>query len=147
MKIVLKEDVQKLGKRGETINVADGYARNYLLPKSLALAANPHNMKLLEIEKKKIVAKEIKEKAEAESLAARLENISLTVVKKVGENDILYGSVTAAEISDLLKNEGIEIDKKKIELNEAIKTTGIFTIPIKIYKDISAEIKLWIVKE
>ncbi len=147
MKIVLKEDVHKLGKRGETLNVADGYARNYLLPKGLALVANSHNLRLLELEKKKIVAKEIKERAEAEVLAARLENISLTVVKKVGENDILYGSVTTAEISDLLKNEGIEIDKKKIELDEAIKTTGIFTIPIKIYKDISAEIKLWIVKE
>lgn len=147
MKVVLKEDIDNVGKRGEKVDVADGYARNYLLPKGLALLATIHNLKLLDIEKRKIVAHEIKEKAEAEVLAGKLAQKSLTVVRKVGESDILYGSVTAADICELLQKEGIEIDRRKIELEEPIKTTGIFTIPIRIYKDVSAEIKLWIVKE
>ncbi|MEW5805907.1 MAG: 50S ribosomal protein L9 [Acidobacteriota bacterium] len=147
MKVILRQNVEKLGKQGETVSVKDGYARNFLFPKKLALPATPQNLRFIDQEKRRVAVKEIKEKTEAEALASKLSQISLTVIKKVGENDILYGSVTAAEISDLLKREGIEIDKRKIEIEEPIKTLGIFTVPVKVHQDVTAEVKVWIVKE
>ncbi len=147
MKVILKADVEKLGKRGDIVKVADGYARNFLLPKGLALKENPSNLKIIEEEKKLLAVKQVKEKAEAEAMAEKLKQVSITVVKKVGENEVLYGSVTSSEIADLLKKEGIEVDRRKIEIADPIKTTGIFNVPIKIHPEVSAEIKVWVVKE
>lgn len=147
MKVILKADVEKLGKRGDIVKVADGYARNFLLPKGLALKENPSNLKIIEEEKKLLAVKQVKEKAEAETMAEKLKQVSITVVKKVGENEVLYGSVTSSEIADLLKKEGIEVDRRKIEIADPIKTTGIFNVPIKIHPEVSAEIKVWVVKE
>lgn len=147
MKVILRADVEKLGKRGDIVKVADGYARNYLLPKGLALKETSSNLKLFEEEKKLLAVKQVKEKAEAEAIAEKIKQISITIVKKVGENEVLYGSVTSAEIADLLIKEGIEIDRRKIEIDDPIKTTGIFNIPIKIHPEVTAELKVWVVKE
>lgn len=147
MKVILRADVEKLGKRGDIVKVADGYARNYLLPKGLALKETSSNLKLFEEEKKLLAVKQVKEKAEAEAIAEKIKQISITIVKKVGENEVLYGSVTSAEIADLLIKEGIEIDRRKIEIDDPIKTTGIFNVPIKIHPEVTAELKVWVVKE
>ncbi len=147
LKIILRADIEKLGKRGDIVKVSNGYARNYLLPKGLALEETPCNLKIFEEEKKLLTVKLVKEKTEAEDLAAKLKQVSLTIVKKVGENEILYGSVTTAEIAELLEKEGFQIERRKIELAEPIKTTGIFNVPIKIHKEVTAEIKVWVVKE
>jgi large subunit ribosomal protein L9 len=147
LKVILRADVEKLGKRGDAVKVADGYARNYLLPKGLALIETPGSLKIIEEEKKLLAVKQVKEKAEAEALSEKLKQVSLTIVKKVGENEVLYGSVTSTEIEELLKKEGIEVDRRKIELSEPIKTTGIFNVPIKIHPEVTSEIKVWVVKE
>jgi large subunit ribosomal protein L9 len=147
LKVILKADVEKLGKRGDIVKVADGYARNYLLPRGLALKESSDNLKIIEEEKKLLAVKQVKEKAEAEVMAEKLKQISITIVKKVGENEALYGSVTSTEIADLLKKEGMEVDRRKIEIGDPIKTTGIFNVPIKVHPEVTAEIKVWVVKE
>lgn len=147
MKVILRADVEKLGKRGDVVKVANGYARNYLLPKGLALQETPENLKIIEEHKILLAVKQVKEKAEAEDIADKLKQVSLTIVKKVGENEVLYGSVTTLEIAELLKKEGIDIDRRKIEMVDSIKTTGIFNVPIKIHAEVTAEIKVWVVKE
>jgi large subunit ribosomal protein L9 len=147
MKVILKEDVKHLGKRGSVVDVSEGYGRNYLLPKKVAVKITPGNLKQVDREKRIIEIKMIKEKQEAEKLAARIGEISCTIVRKVGENDVLYGSVTSGDVQTVLKEEGFEIDKKKIVLDEPIKTLGIYKIPIKIHRDVTATMKLWVVKE
>jgi large subunit ribosomal protein L9 len=147
MKVILKEDVKHLGKRGTVVDVSEGYGRNYLLPKKVAVKITPGNLKQIDREKRIIEIKMIKEKQEAEKLAARIGEVSCTIVRKVGENDALYGSVTSGDVQTVLKEEGFEIDKKKIVLDEPIKTLGIYKIPIKIHRDVTATMKLWVVKE
>jgi large subunit ribosomal protein L9 len=147
MRIVLREDIEKLGRRGEVIRVADGYARNFLLPKGKALLATDGNLKTIEREKRRYVIRQAKEKDESAALAQRLAGVSCTVVRKVGENDVLYGSVTAADIAEYLEREGISVDKRRIQLGEPIKSLGIYTVPIRLHPEVSAEIKVWVVKE
>lgn len=146
MQIILRANVEKLGKEGELVTVADGYARNYLIPKKLAVIATEKNRQLLEREKKIEIDRATKAKKEAEILANELANVSCTINVQVGENDRLFGSVTANDIANALAELGYNIDRRKIILEEPIKELGLFTIPIKLHADITANIKLWVVK-
>lgn len=147
MKVILTEDVAHLGSAGDMLKVRDGYARNYLIPKAMAVSATTQNVRQLEHQKRQIQAKLAKLKKESEGLAQRIENISCTIARAAGEEDKLFGSVTSADIYASLKNEGIEVDKKKILLDEPIKSLGIFTVPIKIHSEVTAQLKIWVVKE
>ena len=147
MRIVLREDVEKLGRRGEIVDVAAGYARNFLLPKGKALHATDGNLKRVEQERRKFAVRLAKEKEDAAAMARRLAGISCTIVRKVGENDHLYGSVTPADIAEYLAKEGVELDKRRILLDEPIKALGIYTIPVKLHPEVSGEIRVWVVKE
>jgi large subunit ribosomal protein L9 len=147
MQIVLKEDIDKLGRRGEVVKVANGYARNYLLPLGKALPATPGNLKVIEREKRRYVVRQTKEKEENETLSRRIQALSLTLVRKVGESDVLYGSVTSGDIAEALSKEGVVVDKRRIQLAEPIKSLGIYTIPVRLHPEVTAEVKVWVVKE
>jgi len=146
MKVVLLEDIPKLGKMGDLIQTKDGYARNYLLPKKLAVPANPQNLKTLEHQKTLLKQKQNRVKRDAEKLAQKIERISCTISKPAGEEDKLFGSVTSLDIEESLNEEGLEIDRKKILLEEPIKTLGIYKVPIKLHPEVTAHIKIWVVK-
>ena len=147
MKVILRDHVTNLGERGEIVNVARGYARNYLVPKGLAFEATPGNIRTIELQKKVWEAREVKVVEEAQAFADRLAAVELSVIKKAGESETLYGSVTNAEIAELLSAKGIEIDRRKIHLEEPIKSLGEFTIPVKIHPKVTAEIKLKVAPE
>lgn len=147
MRIVLREDVDNLGDRGQIVNVAPGYARNFLIPKGLALPATPGNLKMLELRRKVWAAREAKETVEAKAFAERLSALSLRVEKKAGESDTLYGSVTTSEIAELLAAEGIEVDRRRIQLAHPIKSLGTFTVPVKIYRQVYGRVSLHVVPE
>jgi large subunit ribosomal protein L9 len=147
MEVILAEDIPSLGPRGKIVKVSDGYARNYLIPRKLALPATETNRKIIEQKFKQIMLKEAKDKKTAEMLAQQLSTISLTIPKKAGENDLLFGTVTSNEIAEELNKLNIEIDKRKIVLEEPIRRLGIYQIPIRLHKDVTATIKLWIIKE
>jgi len=147
MQIVLKEDIEKLGRRGEVVKVSDGYARNYLLPLGKALLATPGNMKVIEREKRRYVARLAKERDDNEAVASRIRALSLTLVRKVGENDMLYGSVTSSDIAEGLEKEGIVVDKRRVQLVDPIKSLGIYQVPIRLHPEVTAEVKVWVVKE
>ncbi len=147
MKVILTEDIPQLGSASDIISVKDGYARNFLIPNGMAVMASTQNIKNLEHQKRQIHAKLNKIKREAETLAKRIETVSCTITKVVGEEDKLFGSVTSADIQESLNNEGIEIDKKKINLEEPIKSLGIFTVPVKVHPEVTANLKVWVVKE
>ena len=147
MKVILKSDVERLGKTGDVVNVAVGYARNYLFPQGKALEASARNMEVIEVEKKNIAKTQERKKLESEALAEKLEQLSLTISKQAGENDKLFGTVTAMEIAGALEKEGQVIDKRKIILEEPIKTLGIYSIPIRLHAEVTAQVKVWVVKE
>ena len=147
MKLILRDHVTNLGERGEIVSVARGYARNYLVPKGLAFEATPGNIRMIELQKKVWEAREVKVVSEAQAFATRLAAVELSVTKKSGESETLYGSVTNAEIAELLAAKGIEIDRRKIHLEEPIKSLGEFTIPVKIHPKVTAEIKLKVAPE
>ncbi len=147
MKVIFKSNIDKVGLIGEVKEVKDGFARNFLIPKGLAVESNALNLKNLKQEQTKLKAKETKDKEKAKIFAKELENHSYTISCKAGVDDKLYGAVTAQDISDCIKQEIAEIDKKKIHLEEAIKKLGVYQIPIKIYPDVIANIKVWVVKE
>ncbi|MEK6590019.1 MAG: 50S ribosomal protein L9 [Nitrospinota bacterium] len=147
MKIILKDDIKGLGSNGQELIVADGYARNYLIPKGFAVAATAGNIKTIENEKRQKRRKIARLKEEAAETAKRLEGISCRLVKNVGESDRLFGSVTTQDIVDQLKKDGFDIDKKKIELDTPIKNLGTYTIPVKLQPDVIAHLKVEVVKE
>lgn len=147
MKIILREDVRTLGERGQIVSVARGYARNYLLPKGLAMEVTPGNLHALEFQKKVGEGREVKQVGEAQAFADRLAKVELSVAKKVGESETLYGSVTNSEIADLLAAKGFEIDRRKIQLDEPIRAVGEFKIPIKLHRQVIAEVKLNVIAE
>jgi len=147
MQIILQEDVEKLGNRGQVVEVAEGYARNFLLPRKLALEANAGNMKRLEKMRAAFVKKEATEKGDAQKLAELLAGVSLEIARKSGENDQLFGSVTTADISDALAAQGYTIDKRKLQLAEPIKLIGNFDIPVKLHREVVASVKLAVKKE
>lgn len=147
MKVILRQDYESLGKVGDIINVKSGYARNFLLPKKIAMLVTKENLKILEQEKRQESIKASKEKISAEKLAKELEKVSLTASVAVGGEDRLFGSVTAQTVSDLLKEKGHDIDKKKILLEDPIKELGIYTVNIKLHPEVEGKVKVWVVKE
>jgi large subunit ribosomal protein L9 len=147
MKIILRQDFEALGKIGDMVTVKDGYARNFLIPKQIAILANQKNMKILEQERKRLEIQRNKDKHQAEALAKELEKVSITATVTVGEEDRVFGSVTAQIIAELLKEKGYDIDKKKIHLEEPIKALGIYTVSLKLHQDVDANVRVWVVKE
>ena len=147
MKVILRQNTEGLGQVGEVVDVKDGYARNFLIPRKLAYAALKGNVKALEEEKKTLSKKREQELATAETLAAELEKVSVTIPVQVGEEDKIFGSVTTQMISDALKEKGHEIDKRKIEIDEPIKALGIYGVSIKLHPSVNAKIKVWVVRE
>ncbi len=147
MKIILKEDFENLGKVGEVVEVKDGFARNYLIPKQVALQATQQNLKIFDQEKARNKIKLSKDKRDAELLAEQLKEVSLTANVQVGEEDKIFGAVTSQNISELLSSKGFEIDKRKIQLEEPLKALGVFEVPIKLHTEVEAKIKVWVVKE
>ena len=142
MEIILRETIDNLGRAGQVVKVADGYARNYLLPKKLAYVATPGNLKVIEAERQSLLRKEAKQKEDAEKLQQMLEAVEVTIRRKVGEQDALYGSVTNADVAEALEKKGFEIEKRKIHMDDHIKTVGEFSIPIRLFKDVTAHIKV-----
>ncbi len=147
MEIILRQDYEQLGKTGEIVTVKDGFARNYLIPKGIAYVATKNNKKRLENELKMQNWRKEKEKRAAEEMAKKLETVSCTIPVQVGEEDKLFGSVTSQNIADALAALGYEVDKRKILLEEPIKSLGIYSVPIKLHPDVTATVKVWVVKE
>jgi large subunit ribosomal protein L9 len=147
MKVILREDVSNLGAAGAIVTVAGGYARNYLIPRNYAIPATSNNLKAFDHERRMAEAKKLKRKKEAETLKDKLERVSCSISKKVGEQDKLFGSVTAQDIEKALVAEGFTIDKKDILLAEPIKALGVYTVPIKLFDEVVANTKVWVVKE
>jgi large subunit ribosomal protein L9 len=147
MEVILREHVDKLGNRGEIVKVADGYARNYLLPRKLALPVTTGNKKHVERERKIVEARESQEKGQAEALAARLAAVDITIARRVGDTEQLYGSVTSADIIDFLKEKGFEVDRRKLILPEPIKAIGDHNVPLKLHREVTVPLKVHVVKE
>ncbi len=147
MQVILKESVRELGQMGEVVNVKDGFARNFLIPKGFAVEANPKNMKALEHEKRKIQDLARKVKVTAEDLAARISAVTVTITAKAGEEEKLFGSVTAMDIAEALQKEGIEIDRRKLVLEEPIKRLGAYTVPVKLPSEVVAQLNVQVVSE
>src|SRR5271168_1319692 len=142
MEVILKEDVAKLGSRGDVVKVAEGFGRNYLLPRKLAIEASAGNKSVIEQMKAASVRRSAKEKSQAEELAKQFEPLSLSFQRRSGENEQLFGSVTSGDIADALAKKGFDLDRRKIQLHDPLKSLGEFTIPIKLHKDVTAHIKV-----
>ena len=147
MEVILREHVDNLGRRGDVVKVADGYARNYLLPRKLALSVTEANKRQIEREKKIAEVREAEEKSQAEALAGRLTAVEVEIPRRVGDNDVLYGSVTSADVAHALSAKGFEVEKRKIVLPEPLKALGEFTVPVKIHREVSAQVRVKIVPE
>ena len=147
MEVILREHVEHLGARGDVVKVTPGYARNYLLPRKLALAVTENNKRQIEREKKLAEARDREEKSAAEAVAARLGALDVEIARRVGENDALYGSVTSADIAQALKDKGFEVDKRKITLPDPLKTLGETTVPVKIHREVVAQVKVKVVAD
>ena len=147
MEVILRDHVENVGRRGEVVKVAAGYARNYLLPRKLALLATPGNLKQVERERVKLDAKEMEEKGVADAIAARMAAIEVVISRKVGETEALYGSVTSADIADVLAAKGFDIDKRKIGLREPIKKLGEQTVPVKLHREVVVQLPVKVVAE
>ncbi|MFZ5927368.1 MAG: 50S ribosomal protein L9 [Acidobacteriota bacterium] len=147
MEVILREDIEKLGTRGQVVKVADGFARNFLLPRRLAVAATEANKKIVEQERQAALRREAKEKSSAEELARMLSAVTLTTTQKAGEADQLFGSVTAKDIAELLEKQGYSIDRKKIVMEQPIKTLGEHKVTLKLHREVSVQIPVIVNKE
>ena len=147
MDIILREHIDNLGRRGDVVKVARGYARNYLLPRKLALPVTENNRRQIERERKLAEVREAADKQTAEAFAARLGSAECVIARRVGEQDTLYGSVTAADIAESLAAQQIDVDKRKIQLGEPIREIGEFSIPVKVHREVTAQIALKVIKE
>jgi large subunit ribosomal protein L9 len=147
MEVILREDIENLGSRGQVVKVAAGYARNFLLPKRLAVAATDSNKKIVEQERQAHLRKEAKLKGDAEDLSKLLTGVSVTIAQKAGENDQLFGSVTSKDIADGLAAKNFTIDRRKINLEEPIRQLGEYKVEVKLHKDVSAEVTVHVTKE
>ena len=147
MDIILREDFESLGQAGEVVSVKDGYARNFLIPKGIAYLANEANKKRYENDVKQQAWRLNRDKKIAEELAVKLENVSCTISVQVGEEDKMFGSVTSQNIAEALATQGYEVDRRKILLEDPIKSLGIYSVPIKLHSDVEATVKVWVVKE
>ena len=142
MEVILRETIDNLGHAGQVVKVADGYARNYLLPKKLAYPATPGNLKVIEFERKSLLRRESKQKDDSEKLKQMLDSVEIVIRRKVGEQEALYGSVTNSDVADELEKKGFQIEKRKIHMEDHIKTLGEFSVPIRLFKDVTAHIKV-----
>ncbi len=147
MEVILKEDVVKLGSRGDVVKVAEGYGRNYLLPRKLAIEATKGNKSVIDQMKAASVRRSAKEKTQAEDLAKQFDGLSVSFKRRSGEHDQLFGSVTSSDIAEALEKKGFNLDRRKIQLHEALRTLGEFTIPIKLHKDVTTHLKVVVEKE
>jgi large subunit ribosomal protein L9 len=147
MEVILKEDVPKLGARGDVVRVAEGFGRNYLLPRKLAIEASASNKKVIEQMKAAAVRRSAKEKSEAEELSKQFAGLAVTFQRRSGEHDQLFGSVTSGDIADALSKKGFDVDRRKVQLHEALKSLGEFTVPIKLHKEVTTHLKVMIEKE
>jgi large subunit ribosomal protein L9 len=147
MEVILREHIDNLGRRGDVVKVAAGYARNYLLPRKLALAVTDNNKRQIDREKKLAEARDLEEKSQAEAIAQRLAQLDIEIARRVGEHDTLYGSVTSQDIAQALKDKGFDIDKRKISLAEPLKALGESTIPVKIHREVTAQVKVKVVPQ
>jgi large subunit ribosomal protein L9 len=147
MEVILREHVDNLGRRGEIVKVADGYARNYLLPRKLALLATEGNKQQIERERVKFEAHEAEERKVAEALAARLESVDIEILRRVGETDALYGSVTSADVAEALAAKGFDVDRRKLELPEPIKKIGEYEVPLRLHREVTVPVKVKVVAE
>jgi large subunit ribosomal protein L9 len=147
MEVILREDIEKLGSRGQVVKVAPGYARNFLLPKRLAVAATESNKKIVEQERQAHLRKEAKLKVDAEDLSKLMTGVSVTITQKAGENDQLFGSVTSKDIAEALAAKNFTIDRRKIHLDDPIRQLGEFKVAVKLHKDVTAEVTVLVVKE
>jgi large subunit ribosomal protein L9 len=145
IEVILRDHVEHLGRRGEIVKVADGYARNYLLPRKLALAVTDENKRQIEREKAKADVREAQELAEAQALAARVEGTEITIARRVGEHDTLYGSVTAADIAEALAARDITVDRRRVQLPDPLKALGEHVVPVRIHRDVTASVKVSVV--
>ena len=147
MEVILREHVEHLGRRGDVVKVAEGYARNFLLPRKLALAVTDNNKRQIEREKKLAEARDLEEKSQAEAIAQRLTQLDIEIPRRVGEHDTLYGSVTSQDIAQALKEKGFDVDRRKITLAEPLKALGESTVPVKIHRDVTAQLKVKVVAQ
>jgi large subunit ribosomal protein L9 len=147
MKVILRRDYDKLGKIGDVLDVKDGFARNFLIPQSVAYKATPGNLKALEEEKKQHSLREQKDERDAQKIATKLGSISVTIKAQVGEDEKLFGSITSQMIADSLQEQGLTLDKRIIEIEEPIKALGIYTIPVKLHPKVTGSVKVWVVRE
>jgi large subunit ribosomal protein L9 len=147
MRIILQENVEKLGTRGQVVEVAEGYARNFLLPRSIAIPATAGNLKRLEKIRTTLAKREATEREAAQQLAQMLASVSVSVARKAGENDQLFGSVTAADIAEALEAQGYTIDKRRVQLTDPIKVVGEFDVPIKLHHEVTASVKVSVTRE
>jgi len=147
VKVILKRDMEDLGFEGEILDVAKGYARNFLIPKGLALPATEQNVKSMEQQRKKIEVKKLKAKEDAEKVKEKIEGVVVTISQKVGEEEKLYGSVTTMDIASQLAKQGIEIDRRKISLDRPIKTLGEFEVPVKLHPEVTGSVKVVVIPE
>jgi large subunit ribosomal protein L9 len=147
MEVILREHIETLGRRGDIVKVAEGYARNYLLPRKLALPVTDNNKRQIERERKLAEARDMEEKGAAEAIAARLTQLEVEISRRVGEHETLYGSVTTADIAQALKDKGFEIDKRRIALAEPLKALGETTVPVKIHRHVTAQVKVKVVPQ
>jgi large subunit ribosomal protein L9 len=147
MEVILREHVDNLGRRGEIVKVANGYARNYLLPRNLALLVTEGNKKHVERERVKFDAKEAQEKGVADVIAQRISSVAIEIARKVGETEVLYGSVTSADIADALHAKGFDVDRRKLQLHDPIKKLGEYDVPIKLHRDVTTHVKVRVIAE
>jgi len=145
--VILRQAIENVGQPGDIVKVSPGYARNYLLPRGLAYAATAGNRKRIEMERSRLEAAESERRSAAQTLADRLASVSLTFSARVGEEDKLFGSVTAADIAQQLHAQGFEIEKRQIDLHEPIKALGVYKVPIRLHADVKPEIKVWVIKQ
>src|SRR6266568_8012916 len=147
MDVILREDIDKLGARGQVVHVAAGYARNFLLPKRLAVAATESNKKIVEQERQSHLRKEAKQRTEAEDLGKMLTGVSVTIAQKAGENDQLFGSVTAKDVAEALERQNFTVDRRKILLEDPIKQLGEHKVPVRLHREVTTEITVHVIKE
>jgi large subunit ribosomal protein L9 len=147
MEIILRQAVESLGKPGDVVKVKSGYARNFLLPRGLAYEATPGNLKRIQQERVRLEAAESERRGAAQSIAERLEQVSLTFSARVGEEGKLFGSVTSADIAQQLESQGFHVEKRQIDLHEPIKALGVYRIPVRLHADVHPEIRVWVIKQ
>ena len=147
MEVILRQAVENLGKPGDVVKVSNGFGRNFLLPRGVAFEATPGNLKRIAQEKDRLEAAENERRTEAQALAARLEQVSLTFSARVGEEGKLFGSVTPADIVHELETQGFHIEKRQIDLHEPLKTLGVFRVPVRLHADVKPEIRIWVIKQ